>query len=97
MSWLRTTDDGIALRILLTPRSRKTGVLGEHNGQLKLGVSAPAVDGAANEALVMLLCKLLGCPKRAVSIVRGASSRQKEVAVAGISATVARLQLSREP
>ncbi len=94
MQWLRTTQEGIALRIQLTPRSKRTGVLGEHNGRLKLGVHAPAVDGAANEALVALLAELLHCPKRAIAIIHGTTSRQKEVTVAGVSVSVARSKLS---
>ena len=94
MHWLRTTEEGIILLIQLTPRSKRTGVLGEHNGRLKLGVSAPAVDGAANEALIVLLSELLECPKRAIAIVRGTTSRQKEVVVAGIASDTARSKLA---
>ena len=48
-------------------------------------LAAPPVDGAANEALVALLAEKLGLPKRHISIVRGASSRQKIVEIAGVT------------
>ena len=48
-------------------------------------LAAPPVDGAANEALVALLAEQLGVPKRHISIVRGASSRQKIVEIAGVT------------
>jgi len=48
-------------------------------------LAAPPVDGAANEALVALLAEQLGLPKRHISIVRGASSRQKIVEIAGVT------------
>jgi hypothetical protein len=52
------------------------------------------VDGAANEALVELLADVLGLPKRAVSILRGGSSRHKLVAVDGIDETRLRALLT---
>ena len=54
-------------------------------GVLKAHLTAPPVDGAANEALVALLAERLKMPKRAIQIVRGASSRQKMVEIAGIT------------
>jgi uncharacterized protein (TIGR00251 family) len=51
---------------------------------LKVRLTAPPVDGAANEALVALLAERLGIPKRAIQIVRGATSRQKTVEITGM-------------
>ena len=48
-------------------------------------LAAPPVDGAANEALVALLAEQLCLPKRHISIVRGASSRQKTVEITGVT------------
>jgi uncharacterized protein YggU (UPF0235/DUF167 family) len=52
---------------------------------LKARLMAPPVDGAANEALVALLAERLGIPKRAIRIVRGATSRQKTVEITGMT------------
>lgn len=77
----------IAVRVV--PRSRKN-VLEWKQGSLKVHLTAPPVDGAANEALQELLAKRLALPKHAISIVHGATSRQKVVEIAGL--TVAEIQ-----
>ena len=48
-------------------------------------LTAPPVDGAANEALVELLAEQLGLPKRHISIIRGATGRQKTVEITGVT------------
>lgn len=72
----------ITIRVL--PRSSKNTLAWEQDG-LKARLTAPPVDGAANEALVALLAERLGVPRRTISIVRGATSRQKTVEIAGLS------------
>ncbi len=52
---------------------------------LKVRLTAPPVDGAANDALIALLAELLDVPKRQVTIVRGSTGRQKTVEIAGIT------------
>ncbi len=77
----------ISVRVI--PRSSKN-VLEWEQGSLKAHLTAPPVDGAANEALQELLAKRLALPKRAISIVRGATSRQKVVEITGL--TLAEIQ-----
>jgi uncharacterized protein (TIGR00251 family) len=72
----------ISVRVI--PRSSKNGIEWEQ-GKLKVRLAAPPVDGAANEALVALLAEQLGLPKRHISIVRGATSRQKTVEITGVT------------
>lgn len=72
----------ITMRII--PRSSRNSLEWEQ-GVLKARLTAPPVDGAANEALVALLAERLGLPKRSISIVRGATSRQKTVEIVGIT------------
>jgi uncharacterized protein (TIGR00251 family) len=76
-------ERGVTIRIYVAPRSSASKVIGEHNGALKVALTAPPVEGAANKALVELLAKLLGVPKSAVTIVSGETSRNKTVRVEG--------------
>ena len=71
--------------VRLTPRGGADRVDGVADGVLRVRVSAPAVDGAANQALVRLLADELGVPRRDVRLVAGAAGRAKLVAVDGLS------------
>ena len=66
------------------PRSSKNSLKWEQ-GVLKARLTAPPVDGAANDALIALLAERLARPKRAISIVHGETSRQKVIEVEGIT------------
>ena len=72
----------ISVRVI--SRSSKN-VLEWEQGSLKARLTAPPVDGAANEALRQLLAKRLTLPRHAISIVRGATNRQKVVEIAGLT------------
>jgi hypothetical protein len=76
-------DSRFAVR--LTPRSAADRVDGVVEGELRARVSAPAVDGAANTALIRLLADELGVARRDVRIVAGASSRRKLIVVDGLA------------
>jgi uncharacterized protein (TIGR00251 family) len=79
---LSSSDARFAVR--LAPRSSSNAVDGVVDGVLKVRVSAPAVEGAANTALIQLLADELGVARRDVRIVAGATSRQKLVVVDGL-------------
>jgi hypothetical protein len=81
------------LRVHLTPRSARDEVLGLEGGVLRARVTAPPVEGRANEALVRLLSGALGVPKASLCIVRGQRGRQKLVAVEGLDAAEVRRRL----
>ena len=72
----------ISVRVI--PRSSKNSLAWEQ-GKLKVRLTSPPIDGAANEALVALLAEELGLPKRQITIVRGASGRQKTVEITGVT------------
>ncbi len=77
-------DHGVLVRIHVQPRAAKNGFCGIHGGALKLRITAPPVDGKANELIIAILAKLFRVPKAAVSLVSGQQSRQKRFRVAGI-------------
>jgi uncharacterized protein len=72
------------ITVQVVPRSGKNDITWEQ-GVLKARLTAPPVDGAANEALIALLAERLGLPKRDIRIVRGATSRRKTVEIAGMT------------
>jgi len=81
----------IALKV--RPRSGRSRVERGRDGGLVVCVHAPAADGAANRECLEVIAEALGVPKSAVQIVRGERSRNKEIAVAGLSAAEARARL----
>jgi uncharacterized protein (TIGR00251 family) len=83
------TDDGIRLRLRIQPRASRTEVVGLHGDTVRIRLSAPPVDGAANEELIRFLAATLGVPTRAVEITAGHGGRQKTVLVRGVGCAAA--------
>jgi uncharacterized protein (TIGR00251 family) len=83
---LTCTGESVSFRVKVAPRASRSAIQGLHAGALKVSLTAPPVEGAANQALCELLAKQLGVAKRAVEIVQGQSARLKTVRVTGVSA-----------
>lgn len=80
--WLLPDGDaGARLRCYVQPRAFRNGVAGVHDGALKIALTAPPVDGAANAALIAFLAGLFDLPKSAVRIAAGQTGRRKTVAL----------------
>lgn len=77
-------EKGVMVRIHVQPRAAKNGFCGIHGGSVKLRITAPPVDGKANELIIAILAKLFHVPKTAVAITSGQQSRQKRFRVAGV-------------
>lgn len=86
-------DGAVLVPVRVQPRASRNAVLGEHDGAVKIALTAPPVDGEANAALVAFLAKHLGVARRDVEIVQGATGRSKLVAVRGTTADAVRAQL----
>mgnify|MGYP003338311304 CR=1 FL=1 len=82
-------DGSVTLTLRVQPRASRTAIAGMHGDALKVQVSAPPVDAAANEAVVALVAELLGVPRSAVGIIRGATSRTKVVRAHGVTVSAA--------
>ena len=85
------------LTVRVIPRSSRNAIEWDQ-GVLKARITAPPVDGAANDALIALLAERLGLPRRLISIVHGATGRQKIVEIVGMSEAevAARLQVHQQ-
>jgi uncharacterized protein (TIGR00251 family) len=90
---LRDTAQGVTLRVRVQPRASRDALGGERQGALVVRLTAPPVEGRANEALARILAEALGVAPSAVRLVRGESGRDKLVSVAGIDAATARARL----
>ena len=77
-------DGAVAIRV--QPRSPNDSVAGERQGAILIRLKAAPVDGAANGALLRFIARKLGVRQRDVSLVRGQTSRQKWIQVAGRTA-----------
>ncbi len=77
--------DGVLLSIKLQPRASANEIGEPLGSELRIKVTAPPVDAAANEALVRLLAETLDCPRNRVELVRGHTSRHKVVKVYGVT------------
>jgi uncharacterized protein (TIGR00251 family) len=81
----------IAVRV--QPRAARDEIAGERDGALLVRVTAPPVDGKANDAVCKLLAKRLGVARSRVAVVRGASSRDKLIEMEGVEAEALRREL----
>ena len=85
MESIEHIDGGVRIRVRVQPRSSHSGVSGEREGRLCIRLTAPPVDGEANEALIAFIAKSVGAPKRSVTIISGGRSREKTVGISGVS------------
>ncbi len=76
---LRQTDAGVEIFLYVQPRASRNKVVGLQGEELKLALTAPPVDGAANKACSVFLAKLCNLPRRCVKMVSGETSRHKRL------------------
>ena len=75
---------GVRINVYVQPRASKTEIAGMHGDALKIRLTAPPVDNAANAALVEFIAGKVGVPKGSVRVVAGATARRKVVEIAGV-------------
>lgn len=85
-AWRTTsTNDGVTLTCQVQPGARRSEIVGFHGEALKIKVAAPPVEGAANEELMRFVAETLGLRTSAVSLLKGATSRQKVLLIKGVT------------
>lgn len=85
-TFAQDVGDGCTLAVRVRPGARKNDVAGLHAGAVKISLTAPPVDGRANEALIEFVAELVGLPRARIAILTGASSRMKLLRITGKSA-----------
>lgn len=86
---------GVRLHLYIQPKSSKNEIVGPHNGFLKIKLTAPPVDGKANEGLIEFLAETFAVAKRSVTITKGLSGRRKTVEIKGLTLSAAKAVLSQ--
>ncbi len=81
--WLFHHKGSIRIKIYAQPGASKTAIVGEHGGAIKIRISSPPVDGAANDEILRLLSKILDIGRAQFSLVGGATSRNKTFDIVG--------------
>lgn len=79
MSFIRRHPRGVLITLYVQPRSSKNEIKGLHGDALKLRITAPPVDDAANRMCIEFLAKYLGLPKSSLEIISGKNSRKKKL------------------
>ena len=84
-AFLREQDGSVLLFVKLQPRASASEIGEALGNELRIKVTAPPVDAAANEALLRLLAEELDCPRNRVELVRGHTSRHKTLRLHGFT------------
>lgn len=82
---IESTEGGVTLNVRVTPRSSRNAVIGVEADAIKIKLTAPPVEGAANAALIEVVAEWLGVRRSAVSIISGDRARNKRVRVLGVT------------
>jgi uncharacterized protein (TIGR00251 family) len=91
---IHESPTGVTFAIKVQPRARKNAVVGTLGDALKVSLTAPPVDGKANQACIEFFAKLLKVPHSSVTIAAGQTSRNKVIRIAGLSAKEVEIRLS---
>jgi hypothetical protein len=84
---VRETPGGVTFAIKVHPRAKKNAITGELGDALKVSLTAPPLEGKANEGCIDFFAKLLEVPRSSITIAAGHTSRNKVIRVIGLSVT----------
>lgn len=94
VQFARDVPDGCTVSVRVHPGAKKDAVTGTHADALKIALTAPPIDGRANDALIAFLAEQLRLPRARISLLSGASSRSKVLRITGKSAAEIQAALS---
>jgi len=94
---LTSTATGVRVTLRVMPRAPRNSIEGVRDGRLVVRVTAPPVDGAANEGVISALAAAVGLPRRSIRIVSGTTSRNKVAEITGLDAAQVRVNLGIQP
>jgi uncharacterized protein len=89
------TPAGVRFAIKVQPRAKKNTITGEVGDALKLSLTAPPVDGRANQACIEFFANLLKVPRSSITIASGETSRNKVIRVVGVAADEVRRRIEK--
>jgi uncharacterized protein (TIGR00251 family) len=85
---------GVSFSVKVHPRARKNAITGTVGDALKLALTAPPVEGKANQAVIEFFSELFAIPRSSVTIASGETSRNKVIRIAGVSKAAAEQRLA---
>lgn len=80
-------ESSVTFTVRVVPRSSRSEIVGEMDGAVKVRLTSPPVDGAANAELIKLIAKKFGVSRSAVEIIGGDTSKTKRLRVTGVTAS----------
>jgi uncharacterized protein len=84
------TETGVTFPVKVHPRAKKAAITGELGDALKVSLTAPPIEGRANDACIEFFAKILKVPRSSITIASGAGSRNKVIRVTGVTAQYVR-------
>lgn len=82
---IQLSDEGLRIEVKVQPRSSRNQISGVHDGALKVKLTAPPVEGEANQALINFFARLLKIPRKNIVLIRGETARTKLIEIRGLS------------
>jgi uncharacterized protein (TIGR00251 family) len=92
---INDTASGATFSVRLHPRARKNAITGTLGDALKISLTAPPLEGRANQACIEFLSDLLKLPRSSITIAAGQASRNKLIRISGVSAAEVEARLRR--
>ena len=92
---IRESAGAVTFSVRVHPRARKDALTGVHGDALKLSLTAPPVEGRANDAVVDFFATVLRLPRSSITIAAGQTSRNKAVRITGLTADALRQRLEQ--